>query len=57
MTTKEVLKGLRFRLKSLKETVRVVTKVDEHSWSMVVQDYETRIDEVETLIEWIERKK
>jgi len=56
METKEILKGLKFRLKGLKDCHSVICK-ESTSLSGSAWDYQTRIDEVESLINWIETKK
>jgi hypothetical protein len=55
-TTEEILKGFRFRLKNLKQMRKNMIKKDGHSLSMVVQDLDVRIDEVDSLYRWVREK-
>jgi len=52
MTTKKILFGIEFRLKSLKKAFKSVSK---SKLVYVARDFETRIDELESLTQWIKR--
>lgn len=56
MTTKEIVKGLEFRAETLMKAFNALTKNDGIPDS-ILNDYESRIDEIESLIMWIEGKK
>jgi hypothetical protein len=55
LTTKAILIGIRYRVTQLKKTYRKLEK--EKGFEVILSDYETRIDEIESLIRWIENKK
>jgi len=55
MTAKQILKGLRHRLESLEKSYEVLNKEDEMDY--LLNNYEARIDEIESLIHWIEGKE
>lgn len=55
-TTEEILKGFRFRLKNLKQMRKNMIKKDGHRLSMMVQDLDVRIDEVDSLYRWVKEK-
>ena len=56
MTKKEILKGLEYRLKNLNETLKVLDKAPD-VLDVTVRDYEVRIDEIYSLLLWIEEDK
>jgi len=53
MTTKEIVKGLKFRLKNLEDGYKVI-ELNKEIGDWLKADYEARIDEVESVIHWIE---
>ena len=54
MTTKKILEGLKRRLKMLEDGYQCIEK--HEGLEYVKQDYESKIDEIESLIHWIEGK-
>ena len=54
MTTKKILEGLKLRLKMLEEGYECIEK--HEGLEFVKADYESKIDEIESLIHWIEEK-
>jgi hypothetical protein len=55
MTTKEILAGLTFRLTQLKKGYNALEKAKE--CYEVLNDYQNRIDEVESIVIWIKENK
>jgi hypothetical protein len=54
MTTKKILEGLKLRLKMLEDGYQCIEKQD--GLEFIKADYVSKIDEVESIIHWIERK-
>ena len=50
MTKKEILKGLQHRIDILNETLEVIP---EDRFLRLHEDYESRIDELESVYQWI----
>lgn len=51
MKIEEILEGLEFRKGSLEEVIRVLEK--ERPESSLIEEYQVRLDEVESLHNWI----
>ena len=51
MTNKEILNGLDFRLKGLRDAVECLTNANQ--CSNIVEDMEARIDEIESIYHWV----
>ena len=55
MTTKEILKGLKYRLDNLKKAQEVIE--NEKGLEYIKTDYEARIDEIESVYSWIKENE
>lgn len=53
MTKQKLLKGLNFRLKTLKEAYECLSTKSDIIAPRIIDDYENRIDEVEQIYIWI----
>ena len=55
-TTRQILKGLRLRLEMLKKAESVLSRKKKRN-RYPVEDFRSRIDEIEELIRWIKTGK
>ncbi len=55
MTVNEILEGLKFRLANLEQGLEVIS--EEEGLEFVKADYESRIDEIESIIHWIKENE
>jgi archaellum component FlaC len=53
MTIREVLEGLEYRLKGLTDAYECLSK--ESNLTSVLNDFEIRIDEVESMYRWVRK--
>lgn len=54
--TKEELRALNFRIKSLKETVEALHKNSATKHFRTISEWEARIDELESFKSWAQKK-
>jgi hypothetical protein len=57
MTTKEIIKGLKYRLRTLKKGHKVLMKPENNISPRIIQEYENRIDEIESMVRWIKENE
>lgn len=53
-TTEEIIAGLELRIKRLNETLDIISKCPENL-GYTKNDTEVRLDELESLLEWIKK--